>query len=217
MRSYYIEEKQMEMTYIELRLLLYVDCEDKYKKITQILNYLNANGFITNLTTFYCENMRAENIFESQDVMSLTIDIKDDKLRFKFWNGASTLWLYHTDDLLDALETGRDKFILLYDKYEPVTELLLDFKNRWRTSIYHISYEYHPDNETEIVYHITFTEDVKEANYASILINKIDKEIRMLDKDIVKDLNFRIEHSFRHSGCSECEKRRREREQGTKD
>jgi hypothetical protein len=216
MKSYYIEEKQMEMTYIELRLLLYVDCEDKYKKITEILNYLNVNGFITNLTTFYCENMRAENIFEPTNVMSLTIDIKNDKLRFKFWNGASTLWLYHVEDLLDALETGRSKFVLLYDKYAPITELLLDFKNRWRTSIYHISYEYNPDSETEIVYHITFTEDVKEANYASVLINKINKEIQLLDENIIKDLNFRIEHSFRTSGCSECEKRRQEREQNKK-
>ena len=36
------------------------------------------------------------------------------------------------------------------------------------------------------------------------------------DKNIIKDLNFRIEHSFRTSGCSECEKRRQEREQNKK-
>ena len=29
----------------------------------------------------------------------------------------------------------------LYDKYEPVTEVLFDFKRRWRTSIHHISYQ----------------------------------------------------------------------------
>lgn len=213
MKSYFIEEKQMEMTYIEVRLLLFIDCEEKYKKITEILNFLNINCFINNLTTLYCEDMRAENIFESQDVMSLTIDMRDDKLRFKFWNGATTLWLYHTEDLFDALQTGRNDFYLLYDKYEPITELLLDFKNRWRTSIHHISYEYKPDEETEIVYHIIFTEDVKDANYESILINKIYKEIHTLGSEVTKNLNFRIEHSFRTTGCSECEKKRREREE----
>ena len=213
MRAYYIEEKKMEMTYIELRLLMYVDCEKKYKKITHILNYLNANGFITNLTTFYCENMRAENIFEQQDAMSLTVDIRDDRLRFKFWNGANTLWLYHVDDLLDALEAGRTKFAKLYEKYEPLTQFLLDFKNRWRTSIYHISYGYFPDDNTEIVYHITFTEDVKDAHYETILINKINKEIQTLDETLLKDLNFRIEHSFKIIGCYECERKRKEREQ----
>ena len=53
MRTYYIEETQTEMSYIELRLLLFVDCDAKYKKITDILNYLRNNDFIINLTTLY--------------------------------------------------------------------------------------------------------------------------------------------------------------------
>lgn len=216
MKSYFIEEKQMDMTYIDLRLLLYIDCEKKFKKITEILNFLNANGFITNLTTLYCEDMRAENIYEAHDVMSLTIDVRDDKLRFKFWNGASTLWLYHVHDLLDALQSGRDKFESLYDKYEPVTEVLFDFKNRWRTSFYSLSYEYYPDDETDIVYNLVFTQGVKDTKYESILINKINKEIQSLGQDTVKDLNFRIEHSFQPTGCSECERKRREREENEK-
>ena len=40
MKSYFIEEKDAEMTYIELRLLLMIDCDLKYDKITEILNYL---------------------------------------------------------------------------------------------------------------------------------------------------------------------------------
>ena len=38
MKSYFIEEKDAEMTYIELRLLLMIDCDLKYDKITEILN-----------------------------------------------------------------------------------------------------------------------------------------------------------------------------------
>ena len=56
MRTYYIEEKQMEMTYLNLRLLLFVDCDLKYKKITELLNYLNNKGFLVNLTAYRMKN-----------------------------------------------------------------------------------------------------------------------------------------------------------------
>lgn len=212
MKSYYIEERDMEMTYIELRILMYVDCNLKYEKITEILNFLNYHGFINHLTMLYAENMRAENIPERKNVMSLTIDTRDDKLRYKFWNGATTMWLFHTQDLLDALDTGRENFVELYDKYEPVTEALLNFKNRWSTSIYHISYQYYPDDDIELVYNIIFTKEVKDTNYATKLLNKINKEITMLGEDITQDLNFRIEHSFDESTCTPCEAARKERE-----
>ena len=212
MRTYYIEEKNMEMTYIELRLLLFVDCDLKYQKITDILNYLNSKGFIINLTTFYCEDRQAENFSEQQDVMSLSIDMVNNKMRFKFWNGASTFWLFHTKDIFDALDTGRNEFSELYDKYEPITEVLFDFKKRWRTSIYHISYEYYPDDDFELVYHIIFTDDVKDTNYSGILLNKIYKEITMLGSDITDNLKFKVEHSFRTLGCLPCQKAKEERE-----
>ena len=216
MRTYYIEEKQMEMTYLNLRLLLFVDCELKYKKLTELINYLNTRGFIVNLTTFYCEDVSSENYLEEQDVMSLSIDMVNDKMRFKFWNGASTFWLYHLADVFDALDTGRSEFSQLYDKYEPVTEILSDFKRRWRTSISHISYQYHPDDDIELVYHITFTQEVKDTQYESKLIDKIHKEVTMLGQDVTKDLNFRIEYSFKTSGCTPCQKAREEREREDK-
>ena len=155
MRTYYIEEKQMEMTYLNLRLLLFVDCDLKYKKITELLNYLNSKGFLVNLTAFYCENVTSESYLEGQDIMSLSIDMVNDKMRFKFWNGASTFWLYHLSDVYDALDTGRNEFSQLYDKYEPVTEVLFDFKRRWRTSIQHISYQYYLRIQLESKHHKT--------------------------------------------------------------
>ena len=147
MNSYFIKELNTEVTYIELRLLSQLDCELKIEKLTDILNFLRVHHFLINLTTVYgddmtTELMNSERHYEQKDVMSLTIDVNNDKMRFKFWNGASTQWFYHTEDLLSALDTGREKFSELYDKYEPVTDILLDFKRRWTTSIFHVTYNY---------------------------------------------------------------------------
>lgn len=213
MRTYYIEETQTEMSYIELRLLLFVDCDAKYKKITDILNYLRNNDFIINLTTLYCEDLSANDFQEKEDVMSLTIDFVNDKMRFKFWNGASTFWLYHVQDVFNTLDTGRTEFSEVYDKYEPVTDILYEFQRKWRTSIYHVSYQYYPpDDDVELLYYITFSEEVKNTNYYNKLLSKINREISMLDSEITKNLNFRIKHSFKTSGCLPCEKAREERE-----
>ena len=212
MYSYYIEERNMDMTYLELRLLLYVDCQLKYEKITKILNFLNRNGFINHLTMLYSENMRADNIPERENVMSLTIDMRDEKMRFKFWNGANTVWVFHTDDLFEALNKGRDDFSKLYDKYKPITDLLLDFEKRWSTSFKRISYRYASSGDNEVMYNIVFTKDVEDTDYASKILSKINKEIIMLVEDVTKDLKFSIEYEFESTGCSACEKARKERE-----
>ena len=197
MKSYFIEEKDAEMTYIELRLLLMIDCDLKYDKITEILNYLNNHRFIIDLTTLSINSIPPEQFLEKENVMSLTIDMLNNKLRFKFWNGASTQWLYH-----------------LYDKYQPLTEILYDFANRWKTSVHRISYRYYPvdDDTVDVVYHFVFTQDVEDANYAGKLLKKINDEIISLGNDITNDLKFKIEHSFQGSGCAPCEKARKERE-----
>lgn len=212
MKTYYIEERNMEMTYIELRLLLYAECRLKTEKITEILNFLNYNGFINHLTMFYPEDMRAENIPERQNIMSLTIDMRDDKLRFKFWNGATTMWLFHVEDLFNALDTGRREFSELYDKYKPVTDTLFNFQKKWSTSIEEISYQYYPESDIELVYNIVFVDEVRKTNYATIILDKINKEIVMLGKDVTKDLNFHIKYTYKEVGCSPCEQARKERE-----
>ena len=217
MNSYFIKERNMDMTYIELRLLLFIDCEEKYKKITQILNFLNNNGFISHLTMLYSEDMRAENVAERDEIMSLTIDLRDDKMRFKFWNGISTMWLFHVQDVLDALDTGREQFSELYDKYEPLTTLLYDFQKRWNTSIYRISYTYGQDDDNEVIYDIIFTQDVKDTNFASKILDKINKEIITLGKDITDNLHFTITHSYQDTGCTPCQKAREEREKQNKE
>ena len=211
MRTYYIEERDMEMTYIELRLFLYIECDKKINKITQILGYLHTNGFLVNLTVLHSD-LLVDNIKEKKDVMSLTIDMRGDKLRFKFWNGASVLWLYHTEDLLQALNMGRNQFSEIYDKYEPVTDILFDFQGRWKTSIHRISYQYLHDDDFDVIYHIVFSEEVKNAKYDIILLKKIYDEVNTLGEDILKDLKFKISHSFKTSGCVPCEQAKKERE-----
>ena len=202
----------MDMTYLNLRLLLSLDCDLKYKKINRLINFLNNKGFIVNLSIV---NPELTSIYmkEETDIMSLTIEMNNDKMQFKFWNGISALWLYHLDDLFDALETGRNTFSELYDKYEPVTSILFDFKNKWKTSVYSISYNYHPENDdVDLKYHIVFFEEVKNTKYTNKLLKKIENEINMLGEDVTKDLNFRIEHSFRTTGCLPCQKAKEERE-----
>ena len=77
MNKYFIKEYSMEMSVIELRICLCLDCKGRIDKITEILNYLNSNGFITNLVMMYDESIRAENIEERPDLASLTIDLRD--------------------------------------------------------------------------------------------------------------------------------------------
>lgn len=211
MKTYYIEEKQKEMTYIELRLLLLIDCEEKQDRINKIVNYLLVHNFISNLVTLF-PDVDAEGFSEQKDVMSLTIDIVNGKMRFKFWNGMSTFWLYHVDDVFDVLDFGRNQFTEIYDKYELVTSVLFDFQRRWRTSIAHITYDYHPGEDIELTYNIIFTQDVRKTDYAEILLSKINKEIIMLGQEETKDLHFEITHSFQNVGCTPCEKARKERE-----
>ena len=69
MKSYFIEEKDAEMTYIELRLLLMIDCDLKYDKITEILNYLNNHRFIIDLTTLSINSIPPEQFLEKEKVM----------------------------------------------------------------------------------------------------------------------------------------------------
>ena len=209
MNSYFIEELNREVTYIEVRLLFLIDCQLKIDKISKLLNHLRNKGFISHLTMVYEDD--ASRFQERKDIMSLSIDESKGKLRFKFWNGASTQWLYHTDDVINAINTGREKFSDLYDKYELLTDLLFDFKRRWNTFIYDITYDY-SQNDFDIVYNIIFYEDFRDSDSVSKVLNKLNIEVDDACKDIGYKLSFRMESSFRAVGCTPCEQARKERE-----
>lgn len=197
-----------DVNYIELRLLLSLDCEKKYQIISKVLNFLNIHGFITHLTMLYSDDVDIKDVFEYNDVMSVSIYTIDNKIKFKFWNGITTMWFSHTQDLFDELETGREKNTLLYDKYEPITEILLDFKKKWTTFIHRISYQYHPNATTELTYNIIFLDDT----YVDEILAKINKQISTLDTQITQDLNFDIQVSYTSSRCAPCEERRKHEE-----
>ena len=193
----------MQMSIIELRICMYLDCKGRIDKITQILNYLNQNGFLTNLVLMYDDAIRAENIEEMPDLPSLTIDIRDDKLRFKYFNGSRTLWLFHTDDLFKALLEGRKEYEEVVDKYRPVTQVLLDVQSDYKTSIKRVSYRFYPNLYTEVAYDLLFSSQIKEQAMESELLTEINNRLSQLEE---KDLKFSINFDFEDRKCTACEK-----------
>ena len=86
------------------------------------------------------------------------------------------------------------------------SSILLDFKKRWSTSIYRISYNYSPESDVEVLYNIIFSNEVKNTNYASKILSKINKEIIALGEDVTKNLNFDIKYDYQKTGCLPCQK-----------
>lgn len=202
--KYFINELGVEVTYLELRIFSYLECEEKIKKITEILNFLNNHNFITNLTMLYHSMMRAENMIEHQGVPSLTIDLRDEKFRFKYWDGAKNYWLYHISDLFVCLIHGRQTFEELVDTYAPLTHLLYDFKAKYNEDIIDIVLQYYPtDFDVDICYELKLSQKVKDNNTAGIILQRIYQEINKLDN--IHSLSFDIDYSFKEK-CIACEK-----------
>lgn len=202
--KYFINELGIEATYLELRIFSYLECEEKIKKITEILNFLNNHNFITNLTMLYHSMMRAENMIEHQGVPSLTIDLRDEKFRFKYWDGAKNHWLYHISDLFICLIHGRQSFEELVDTYAPLTHLLYDFKTKYNDDIIDIVLQYYPTGfDVDVCYELKLSQKVKDNNTVGIVLQRIYEEINQLDN--VHSLSFDIDYSFKEK-CLTCEK-----------
>lgn len=202
--KYFINELGVETTYLELRIFSYLECEEKIRKITEILNFLNHHNFITNLTMLYHSMMRAENMVEHQGVPSLTIDLRDEKFRFKFWDGAKTHWTYHISDLFLVLIQGRQDFIELSDTYAPLTQLLFDFKQRYNNDILSLKYMFYPPGfNVDVLYELQLSQKVKENNTTNLILQRIYEDINKLEN--VNALKFDIDYSFKEK-CTACEK-----------
>jgi len=213
MGEYFIKEYNSNMTLIELRICMFLCCQERIDKITEIMNYLNTNNFLVNLTVMYSDQIRAENIDEKNDLPSLTIDIRDDKFRFKYWNGAKILWLFHTQDLFEALIQQRDNYNVLSEKYTSITEIIFNIQKDFKNSIKNVTYQYYPNDDIEIVYHLVFSQVVKEEKIENQFIKKIYDEIKLLDDKFLQDLKFSIEFDFQEvDGCYSCEQAKIERE-----
>ena len=211
MSKYHIQELGRECTYIELRIFSYIECEEKIKKLTEIFNYLNFHDFLVNLTMLYHKDMRAENMVERQGVASLTIDLRDERFRFKYWDGAKTYWTYHTEDLFNVLVEGRKEFLALSDKYTPITNALLDFKDQ-QEAIFGLTYKYFPADGIDIRYDILFDESLKEGHGEDQYLKQIYDKINSLD---IQDIRIDVDYNFKRH-CSPCEEARKRREQSEK-
>lgn len=149
----------------------------------------------------YYNRLRAENIPEQKNTPSLTIDLRDDKFRFKYFDGAKTYWTYHTQDLFDVLISGREEFSLLVDKYQPITDLLFRIKNE-NDNIKFVRYEYYPKANIDIQYEIQFFEDAKDTNIADMTMKEIFKQIDDLD---LEELQMDLFYTFAEK-CLPCQK-----------
>ena len=213
MEQYYIKEYNTDMTLIELRICMFLCCQERIDKITEIMNYLNSNNFLVNLTMLYSDKIRAENIDEINDIPALTIDLRDNKFRFKYWNGAEVYWAFHTKDLFKLLISGRNDFKDLVHKYQPITKIISSIQQEYHNSIKSMTYSYYPDDTIEIIYHLLFSRVIGDQKIENKFITKIYDEINLLDTNLLNDLKFSIDFDFQEiSGCYSCEQERIERE-----
>ena len=201
MNKNFIKELNANTTYLEFRILTYLECEEKMKKITQIINFLKQNDFLINLSILYYNKIRTENIPERKNVPSLSIDIRDDKFRFKYFDGAKTYWTYHLNDLFDILITGRKDFSDFVDKYQPITDLLFKIKDE-NKDIKLIRYRYYPHADTDIEYEIHFFNEAKNTNIADLTMKEFYRQINDLKLD---DLKIDLIYTFEEK-CLPCQK-----------
>ena len=134
--------------------------------------------------------------------------MRDDKFRFKYWDGAKTYWTYHLEDLFKSLIDGRDDFIQLSNKYAPVTDFLFNFKNIHSDQIYRLTYRYYPSDEVDVLYEVKFAEALKEQHLEDSLLKEMYEGINDLN---IIDLRIDIDYGFQKE-CSPCQKAKQERE-----
>lgn len=209
MNKQIIEALNNETTYLEFRILTYLECEEKMKKITQIINFLKQNNFLINLSVVYFNNLRAENMPEQKNVPSLSIDMRDDKFRFKYFDGAKIYWTYHLSDLFDVLLSGREEFSNFINKYEPITNLLFRIKDE-NKDIKLVRYKYYPKSDIDIEYEIHFFEESKDTNVADLTMKDIFRQINDLNLD---DLKMDLIYTFEEK-CLPCQKAKEKQNEG---
>ena len=213
-QKYQINELGTEATYIELRIFTYIECEEKINIITKILNFFNNHDFVTNLTMLYHVNMRAENMVEKQNCASLTLDMRDEKFRFKYWDGSKTYWAYHIKDLFDILLEGRNKHSELVEKYKKLTIYIFEFKEQYKDAINRLTYKYYPSDDVDILYEIQFDTDMKEQQAKTDMILK--ELYEKISKYISDDMKIDIDYTFK-TKCIPCQKAKERRESAKND
>ena len=223
MSRFIIKDGDQELKYIKFRILTQLECEIKIKKISEILEFLTLSGFVPHLDSIYYNfkdeehQAQPENITELVDVPSLSIDMRNHKLRFKYWDGSKVYWVYHIKDLAHVLIEGYNEYKELYNKYLYISKEVLKAKKDFPDDIITISYEYYPsDRDLDILYLIIFSQHAKENNIESKILENITKNITLLGEEKLQDVNFAIDFDYENTGCTPCEEARKKREQNEK-
>ncbi len=212
LRNNLIYEDGVQIKYIELRLCLLLDCEVKYKKITKIIDYLHENKYCIDLRLLYADNMRIENLDEKVSIPSVSIDMRDGYLRFKYFNGQDIYWTYHTKDLFDLINENQHAIQDLLDKYQFIIDILNDLRKKFSEDFVGLSYDFppHDDEEIFIMLHLHAIEGM---DIFKFILDLFFKEFNMHKEAQQDDLKFVIKHKIvEDKKCSACEKAKKERE-----
>lgn len=212
MNTYFINELNKDVTYIEVRICMLLDCMPRVQKINEVLEFLNRNCFLSNFIFIYDNSISADSFQEKVDVASLTMDICDEKIRFKYWNGSEIFWTYHVQDLFKTLIEGREEYSKIYAKYYPVTNIIRDAEKNFSTIFRRMTYTYYPLDDIEMKYLLVFSHDAKETHMETNILDMINQNIINLGTDITDDLKFYIDFTFADDECIPCQKRRNKNE-----
>lgn len=190
---------------IELRILTFLECELKNDKIQEILNFFERYDTEVLLKVVKHSYGASDplNIPECADTPSLTIDLKNDTLRFKYWNGFKTYWTYHIKDLFESIEDGNKEYEELFNKYNLVGNFIWDWTQQYSNEIYDVRYKYYPEDDIDIAYKIIFDSSMENSPKVGILMDELFKLIT----DKFSDLKMTLTHRIKMR-CDACEKNR---------
>lgn len=205
MNVYYIDEYDTDMSLLELRIGELKDCNIRKAKISKILDFLNTNNFLTRLTMILDDDTDMSLIPEFLNIPSLSINMRDGRLCFKYWNGHETIWVYHTEDLFRILIDKRNEYIHQYKQYMPITDILMEMKDALKTCIRRVTYHYAPHRDIPLRYHIIFTQSAMHHNMYQDILDGINLRINNLDMDL-NSLAYDIDYSFEDDECLSCQK-----------
>lgn len=213
LRNNLIYEDGVQIKYIELRLCLLLDCEVKYKKITEIIDYLHENQYCIDLRLLYADNMRTENLDEKVSIPSISIDMRDEYLRFKYFDGQDIYWTYHTQDLFNLINENQHTIQELLNKYQFIIDILNDLQKKFSEDFIGLSYDFppHDDEEIFIMLHL---HPIEGMDIFKFILDLFFKEFNMHKEAQQDDLKFVIKHKLVEDKkkCTACEKAKKERE-----
>lgn len=212
LRNNLIYNDDITIKYIELRICLLLDCEEKYKKITKIIDWLHENNYCTDLRLLYTQEIRSENIDEKISIPSISIDSRDNYLRFKYFDGEDVYWVYHTKDLLNLIQDKENNISKKIQKYQFMINILNDLQKKFSEDFISLSYDFPIEDEEEILF-MLYLKEIPGMDIFKIILDLFFKEFYMCEESKQDDLKFIIKHKIvEEKKCTACEEARKRKE-----